>query len=112
MGRIVSILIIAVVVVVAAAYITDMPILRPVREVTDRIIGEIPRPAKSMQNCYECEASCAEQFEKCKETHCKPSEKQEVLNKCVDRCADLYRGCYLHCASQFGQEKCPPRKTY
>jgi hypothetical protein len=101
-----------VVIIVAAAYITDIPILRPVRVLTDRIIGEVPRPEKSIGNCYECEASCAGQFEKCKETHCNPSGKKEVLNKCVERCSDQYRACYLQCTGKYGKEECPGRSIY
>lgn len=109
MRKAIIIFVMLVVVVIAATYLTDMPILRPVRAVTDRIIGEVPRSAKTIENCSECEGSCAKQFAKCKETNCDTSGKKEVSSKCVERCADQYRACYLHCTGKYGKEECPGR---
>jgi hypothetical protein len=107
MGRIVGIVVVLVAVVVAAAYLTDMPILRPVRVITGKIVGGVPQPPKSIESCYECEVLCARQFEKCKETQCDASGKKELLEKCVPKCTDQYRACYFSCTGKYGKDQCP-----
>jgi hypothetical protein len=105
--RIISIVIGLATLLVAAAYITDMPALRPVRQSTDTIIGTVPRPVKSSGNCSECESSCAGQFEKCKESSGGNSQEEGATGKRLDKCIGYYRACYFGCTGKYGHEKCP-----
>lgn len=108
MKRIIQLAVVVVVLSVAVGYWFDVPYLSRVRDTVDSVIGTSSKSPESAKDCGQCEQFCSDQFNECKrKENCDEFGDQGEYSKCIEKCTDRYRACYLGCKGKFGDGNCP-----